>query len=1005
MYLNCHTYYSFLYGTLSPEELLNRVRGLGLEKFVITDINNTSACIEIARLVKKIHQKLNVDEDIEPIFGVDFRSGIKQQFIGIAKNANGFEQLNRLLSCYLQDREKMQIPSKCPELNDAFVIYPFDGAHEPENLKSYEFIGMRPHELHFLKLRKWEKWFHKMLILHPVTLAQKSDVKLHQLLRCIAENVILSKIPQGIACENEYLFDESDFWDTYRDYEFLIHNTQFVLNNCEAIDFDLGKNKNKSVVSKNPNHEKALGEDYKLLRKLTYEGAAIRYRHYSDFTDVEKRIEKELKLIKSQQYVSYFLINHDIISFAIDRGFYYIGRGSGANSIVAYCLKITDVDPLELDLYFERFINEFRSTPPDFDIDFSWQDRDEVIQYIFNKYTTEHTCLQATYTTFQANSIIRELGKVYGLPVEEIEKLTIAFRENIECSEELYKEIKKYAKKLKGFPKNLSIHAGGILISSKPIYTYTATSHPPKGLPICQFDMHNSEDLGLYKFDILSQRGLGHIKDTIAIVKQNHGVDIDIHDIPAFMADKKIIKHLEKGNLVGCFYVESPAMRMLLAKLECKDYLTLVAASSIIRPGVAQSGMMREYVRRHHLPDKGKSEANTTIWDLMEDTYGVMVYQEDVIKVAHRFARLNPGESDVLRRGMSGKYRSREEFQQVKEKFFSNCTKIGHSVALSAEIWRQIESFAGYSFAKGHSASFAVESYQSMFLKAHYPLEFMVGVINNFGGFYQTEFYVQEARKSGAIIEAPCVNRSSALTVIINKSIFLGLGLLKSLEIKIIEVILKERQRNGQFISLADFTERINISLEQTIILIRIGAFRFTGKSKQALLWDAHFLLNKQPLKIKTEVLFKQIVNIDYKVPKFDHDLRNDMLDELELLGFTTSSPFALIDDDEEELGEVVKAVQIPLHCNKQIIIIGHLVTTKYAKTRHGIPMYFGTFLDSEGNWIDTVLFPEVAARYPFKGKGCYLLKGKVTEEFNFFTVEVNYMKKLGWWNAGEEKK
>lgn len=1001
MYLNCHTYYSFLYGTLSPEKLLDKARGLGLEKFVLTDINNTSACIEVSRLVKKIEQKLGVNKDIEPIFGIDFRNGVKQQFIGIAKNANGFEQLNRLLSGYLQEREKMQIPPKCPPLKDVFVIYPFDDPPHLEDLQPYEFIGIKPQELHFLRLQKWEKWFHKMLILHPVTLAEKEDFKLHQLLRCIDENTILSKLTKDVASEGEVFLDEFEFCDVYQDHDFLIHNTRYILNHCEAIDFDLKKSKNKSVISDHPDPKKALDEDYNLLRKLTYDGAILRYRHHKDFGKVEERIEKELKLIKKQKYVSYFLINHDIVSFAIAKHFYYIGRGSGANSIVAYCLKITDVDPLELDLYFERFLNEFRSAPPDFDIDFSWQDRDAVIQYIFTKYTSEHTCLQATYTTFQVNSIIRELGKVYGLPVEEIEKLTVIFREDMSCSEELYQEIMKYAKKLIGFPKNLSIHAGGILISSKPIYTYTATSHPPKGLPICQFDMHNSEDLGLYKFDILSQRGLGHIKDTISIVKQNRGVAIDIHDIPAFMADKKIIEHLEKGNLIGCFYVESPAMRMLLAKLECKDYLTLVAASSIIRPGVAQSGMMREYVRRHHLPDHGKSEANSTIWNLMPDTYGVMVYQEDVIKVAHRFAGLHPGESDILRRGMSGKYRSREEFLQVKEKFFSNCIEMGHSAELSAEIWRQIESFAGYSFAKGHSASFAVESYQSMFLKAHYPLEFMVGVINNFGGFYQTEFYVHEARKSGATIEAPCVNRSNSLTVIYGKSIFLGLGLLKSLESKVIAAILQERQLNGEFTSLADFTERISVSLEQVLILVRVGALRFTGKSKHALLWDVHFLLNKRPVKAKGNLLFKQKVNIDYKVPQFDYDVRNDMLDELEFLGFTISPPFALIADDDY-LDRVIKAAEIPSYLNKEISIVGHLVTIKYAKTRQGIPMYFGTFLDTEGNWIDTVLFPEVAARYSFKGKGCYFLKGKVTEEFSFFTVEVSYMKKLGWWNAQE---
>nr|MBC7613213.1 DNA polymerase III subunit alpha [Pseudopedobacter sp.] len=682
--------------------------------------------------------------------------------------------------------------------------------------------------------------------------------------------------------------------------------------------------------------------------------------------------------------------------------FYYIGRGSGANSIVAYCLKITDVDPIELDLYFERFINVFRKTPPDFDIDFSWQDRDEIIQYIFDRYGLEHTCLQATYTTFQANSTYRELGKVYGLPTSEIEELANRMKMNHipdKKKEELYFKIYGYAKKLKDFPKNLSIHAGGILISDAPIYRYTATSHPPKGFPICQFDMYNAEDLGLYKFDILSQRGLGHIKDTLAIVKENRGVEIDIHDISKFMKDEKIVKHLEKGNLVGCFYVESPAMRMLLAKLACKDYLTLVAASSIIRPGVAQSGMMREYILRHHRPDKGKGLAHKVLWDLMSDTYGVMVYQEDVIKVAYHFAGLSLGESDVLRRGMSGKYRSREEFQKVKDKFFENCDQIGRERSLTVEVWRQIESFAGYSFAKGHSASFAVESYQSMYLKAYFPLDFMVGVINNFGGFYRTGLYVREAQKCGAQVKAPCLNRSQWLTSIKGDVIFLGFIHVKGLEAKLMESALQERSLSGDFLNMNDFTDRVAVGLEQLIILIRIGAFRFTKKSKQALLWDAHFLMNKKPSQTIQNRLFKVTSATNFKVPDLHYDKRNDMLDELELFEFMLSSPFELMSKQD---WKGIKAKEIPSKIGQEIVIVGQLVTTKYAKTKHGDTMFFGTFLDRDGDWIDTVLFPEVATKYSFKGFGCYLIKGKVTEEFNFFTVEVSSMEKSGWWNAAD---
>lgn len=988
MFLNCHSNFSFLYGTLSPSKLLEQARKHGVECFVLTDINNTSCCLEITRLSQK--------SSFSPILGIDFRNDLAQKFIGIARNQDGFEKLNRLLSKHL--KEKIPFNDRCEIRNDVFIIYPFKDDADYD-LNGNEFIGINYKDLHYLKRMKWDALQDKMVVLHPVSFSAQDDFHLHKLLRTIAKNTILSKIrEEDLGLAEEHFLDGTDFIALYGAYPKIIQNTFEILENCETIDFELGKNKNKSVFSEYLDKSVAIESDYLKLVALVEEGAKYRYKEINQ--QVRERIKKELDVIKKDNYTSYFLINHDIVSFAQQQGFYYIGRGSGANSLVAYCLKITDVDPIDLDLYFERFINAFRKTPPDFDIDFSWQDRDQIIQYVFDKYGLDHTCLQATYTTFQTNSSFRELGKVYGLPTAEIEELADKVKNGYipdKKYDELNFEICFYASKLKDFPKNLSIHAGGILISDQPIYRYTATSHPPKGFPICQFDMYNAEDLGLYKFDILSQRGLGHIKDTLAIVKENRGVTIDIHDISKFMRDEKIVNHLEKGDLVGCFYVESPAMRMLLAKLQCKDYLTLVAASSIIRPGVAQSGMMREYVLRHHMPDKGKSVAHPVLWDIMPETYGVMVYQEDVIKVAYKFAGLGLGESDALRRGMSGKYRSRAEFQQVKDQFFSNCDEMGRERSLAIEVWRQIESFAGYSFAKGHSASFAVESYQSMYLKAHFSLDFMVGVINNFGGFYRTGLYVQEAQKAGAKVEAPCLNQSQWLTSIKGDVIFLGFIHVKGLESKLMANALQDRDLNGDFISISDFTDRVSVGLEQLIVLVRIGAFRFTRKSKQALLWDAHFLMNKKPSQAIQNKLFKLSSSINFKVPDLHHDKRNDMLDELELLEFMLSSPFDLMDRED---WQGITAKEIPNNLGKQIEIIGQLVTTKYAKTKNGDTMFFGTFLDCEGNWIDTVLFPEVATRFSLRGFGCYLIRGKVTEEFNFFTIEVSSIEKSGWWDV-----
>jgi DNA polymerase-3 subunit alpha len=342
-----------------------------------------------------------------------------------------------------------------------------------------------------------------------------------------------------------------------------------------------------------------------------------------------------------------------------------------------------------------------------------------------------------------------------------------------------------------------------------------------------------------------------------------------------------------------------------------------------------------------------------------------MVYQEDVIKVAHHFAGLDLAEADILRRGMSGKFRSRKEFQKVEEKFFSNCRDRGYPDEITREVWRQIESFSGYSFSKAHSASYAVESYQSLYLKTYFPFEFMVGVINNFGGFYRTEFYFHEARMAGAQIEPPCVNKSDYLTNIYQDTIYIGFIHLKSLEKRIGEKIPAERMQNGPYTSFEDFVQRIPAGLEQTSILIRIGALRFTGKTKRELLWQTHFYYNKTKRKDAEKVIFENTIR-KFDFPNLEKDSHEDAYDELELLGFPLCNPFLLMD---KKYRQNVKASQLKEKKDLHVSIAGYLVTTKNTRTADHKLMHFGTFLDEEGHVFDTTHFPDTARRYPFRGR------------------------------------
>lgn len=378
--------------------------------------------------------------------------------------------------------------------------------------------------------------------------------------------------------------------------------------------------------------------------------------------------------------------------------------------------------------------------------------------------------------------------------------------------------------------------------------------------------------------------------------------------------------------------------------------------------------------------------------EIMHDTYGVMVYQEDVIKVAHYFAGLTLTEADVLRRGMSGKYRSREEFQRVKDRFFEGCKERGYDPAVTDRVWYEIESFAGYSFAKGHSASYAVESYQSLFLKAHYPLEFMVGVINNFGGFYKTEFYFHEAKMNGAEIELPCVNRCEHLTTILGNQIYIGFVHLKSLETKLAHEIVAERGRRGNFKSLHDFLTRVAIGLEQVRILIRIGAFRFTGKNKQRLLWEAMLFFSEVKERIATSANLFDTEPKEYPMPSFERDEIEDTFDEIELLGFPLDDPYRLLATGN--YGDT-RASELSKKVGCSVSIVGYLVTTKDTRTKRGQAMHFGTFYDCEGRVFDTIHFPDVASTFPFRGRGFYEIKGKVVEDFGVSMINVASMDKL----------
>jgi DNA-directed DNA polymerase III PolC len=969
MYLNCHSFHSLRYGTIPLDELIQQAVACNVEAMALTDINTVTGIYDFIKSCKEVN--------IKPLVGIEFRSNHQLRYIGLAKNANGLAEMNRFLTKH--NFENSPLPLAAPEFNDVCIIYPFENG--PKVLKEYEYVGISPEQLPKLFLQEWRARLDKMVVLQSVSFRTKREFNLHKILRAIDTNVILSKLTVADYCKKtEVMIPLEQLLTQFDEYPQIIQNTEKIIDGCN-FEFEFKTPRNKKYYSGSREN------DMQLLTNLAHEGLSRKYGDHNP--QAKARIEKELKVIDQLEFSGYFLITWDITQYSISQGFLHVGRGSGANSIVSYCLGITAICPIELDLYFERFLNVNRKSPPDFDIDWSWKERDTILRYIFDKYGAEHVAFCGTNVEFKYRSIFREVGKVFGLPKEELDLLAKNPMQ-LHDKNPIVKLVQEYGMLLEKYPNQRSMHSCGIIISEEPITNYTPLEMPPKGFPIVLFDMHVAEDIGFEKFDILSQRGIGHIDDSVKLIEKNRGIKVNIRDTDLSKNEAKTNAFLSHGKTIGCFYIESPAMRGLLRRLKCDNYKTLVAASSIIRPGVAQSGMMKEYIFRHNHPDRFEY-FHDVFKEQLGETYGVMVYQEDVIKIALHYAGLPAADGDILRRAMSGKGRSKTALQKVKDNYFACCAQKGHPVQLSEEIYRQIESFAGYSFCKAHSASYAVESYQSLYLKVYYPIEFMVAVINNHGGFYRTEVYVHEAKMSGANIHNPCVNKSEYETALYGINVYLGFMQLEGLESKTAHFIVRERETNGEFKSLEDFINRIPIGIEGIQILIFIGAFRFTGKTKNQLLVIARLILVNFKPENKNGMLLQEPIK-EYTLPILERSAFEDAFDEIELLSFPVScTPFDLL--QTKYRGQVL-AKDLLSHHKKTVKMLAYLISRKHVPTKMGA-MYFGTWVDYEGEYFDTAHFTNSLEKYPFQGGGCYLLLGTVGVDYHFPTVTVTKMAKM----------
>ena len=784
---------------------------------------------------------------------------------------------------------------------------------------------------------------------------------------------------------------------------------------------------------------------FAMLWRVAFEGLAARYRPLP--TLAIRRLQEELAVIEEKGFADYFLAIRDIADWARRSHIPSVGRGSAANSLVSFCLGITHVDPLEHKLFFERFLNRERADCPDFDLDFCWRRRDRVLEYVYERFGAERVAMIATFCRLGARGALREVARALGVPDREISRVTrrVPHVSSVEMLEELretlpecrglpldrppWDEVVRLALAIDMYPRHISAHPCGIVIGPGPIDRWVPRQMSAKGLAVTQFDMHPVEDIGLVKIDLLGNRGLSAIADLCDLLREREGLDIrwarderagereepgpgalsTVRHVNPFR-DPLTMRLMREGRTMGCFYIESPSMRALLRKLSCDTFEMLTAASSIIRPGIADSGMMDAFIRRFH-GEEPVEYLHPVMEELLSDTYGVMIYQEDVIKVAHRLSGMSLGEADGLRRAMSKK-RDYEDFEAHRARFVDGARANGVERDVAEEIWRQIESFAGYSFCKAHSASYAQVSFQSAWLKTHYPAAFMASVLANGGGYYPAFAYVEEARRMGLDIRLPDIN-ASAETWSAEGPLGAGLAGARAIRVGLtqigevtgatVERVLDARAREGPFASLSDFCVRVPLGVTEVHRLIDAGCFDRFDLTRPQAKWKAEIALRgwgrgsngagegAGAATLFPEARLADLARLAPPVPALaDYPAAERRRREWEILG--VAAHHHPIEFHREAVARArgraragapsIFAGALGHHAGRRVTMVGFLTTTKRVRTKHAEPMMFLT-LEDETDIYDVVLFPRVYQRYGDRlaDRGPYVITGRVEDD------------------------
>lgn len=996
VHLHVHSPFSFLDGAGRLKELVGKADALGMEALALTDHDNVAGA--------PFFHELCQQAGILPIIGAEVTLEQGYHLVLLAKNANGYANLCRLLT-----KAHLEHPRGEPRVTMA-------------SLREYHrdliaLSGCRKGEIPFLILRKkyrqalhrvkqYQEIFGKgnfyleleqtmlpgnrflndclaqlsrmtgapLIATNNVHYAEPKQFPVHDLLTCVRTLTRLADIhPDRPLNQENYLKSPAEMEQLFGDYPEAVRNTLLIAEKCRP-SLDLTA-KHYPEFSP-PNGETA--ESF--LRRLVYEGAHRRYGRVG--RQVRERLADELAVINDLGYADYFLLVWDVVMFARKKGIRCAGRGSAADSLVSYCLYITEVDALERGLLFERFMSRERRETPDIDIDFDARYRDQVADYVYRKYGAEHVASVGTYNTFKARSAIRDLGRAMGFPPEEIDRIAKLFphahsdaipmllerlpelrKSNLR--EEKYQQLFHFCGQVAGLPRFMGTHLGGLVISRLPLTSITPLQKAAKGVVVTQFDKEAVELMGLLKLDLLSLRMMSALDDTIRVITKNQK-GFREERIPA--GDQATFQMLNRGETIGVFQLESPAQRALQQRLYASTQEDLVASLALIRPGPIKGNMVEPFIRRK----QGLEEVtclHPKLEPILNKTRGVILFQEQVIKIAIAIAGFTPGEADRMRRVMSHS-RSQREMEELGRLFVAKAQSQGVDKAVAEEIFSCILGYASYGFCEAHAAAFAATAYRSAYLACHYPAYYFASLLSHQPmGYYDANTLCVEARRRGIAILPPDINKSGGDFLVENGAIRVSLAQVKGMSREILEQILA-----GQpYTSIADFQKRIKAPSHILENLILSGAFDGLHPNRKQLLWQVPLLSREEEAGFFPAVE-EQITG--------DFTLLEKHRQEKEVLGIDVRChPMVYYRQRLQQQGFHHSRSLKELSHGEQAKIAGFLVRPHRPPTKSGKTVVFFSVEDEYG-LADITVFEETYQRYGQeifgKRKGLIAVEGTV---------------------------